>query len=203
MRSWPPSRCRSRKAFTLIELLLTTTLLVMLASAVVINVEGIIPEYRIEGAAREIGATAAEVQSAAALSGKIHGIVYDITAGEYWILAPPEVPEGGEAVAAQTSEIRSAKERRSESDLLVPLNPFRLHRSLSIKDISLGGKRTRTRGQVRVLFDPDGTGPPHAVHLADKDGKEYTVEINPFAASVEYFEGRREFDAFFEGEGDR
>jgi type II secretory pathway pseudopilin PulG len=198
MRSWPTSRRRSRKAFTLIELLLTTTLLVMLVTAVVVNVEGIIPEYRLEGAAREIGATAAEVQSTAALTGKIHGIVYDITAGEYWILAPPEMTE--EEAAAEANGTESARERKSERELLVPLNPFRLHGSLSIKDISLGGKRTRTRGQVRVLFDADGTGPPHSVHLADRDGKEYTVEINPFAASVEYFEGRREFDAFLDEE---
>lgn len=164
-------------------------------TVIVVNVEGVVPAYRLEGAARELGATAAEVQANAAVTGKIHGLVYDLSAGEYWILAPPEAPEGADSEAAAADE-----EKKAETDALVPLPPFRLHKNLRFKDLSLGGKRTRMRGRVRILFHPDGSGPPHAVHLVDAEGKEYTVEINPFAQSVEFFEGRRDFDAFLEGE---
>ena len=51
-------------------------------------------------------------------------------------------------------------------------------------------------GRVKVLFEPDGTGTPHSVHLTDREKSDYTIEVNPFTGSVVFFEGYREFDLF-------
>ncbi|MHC5039514.1 MAG: pilus assembly FimT family protein [Planctomycetota bacterium] len=185
------SGTRSR-GFTLIEILLATSLLVLVISFVVLNVEGMVPTYRMEGAARELGATVADVQSQAVISGKIHGIVYDITGGRYWILAPPEEKEEEE------EEERDDEEAVDQTKRLVPLKPFSLHQGIDFKDVSLGGRRKKLNGRVKIYFQPDGPGMPHAVHLMDREGREYTIEVNPFTGSIEFFEGYKEFDLFLE-----
>jgi hypothetical protein len=175
-----------------VELLLTVTLLALVVTYVVINVEGLIPVYRLEGAARELGATVAEVQAQAAVKGKTHGIVYDLTGGRYWILAPDQVEEGEVEVDEEEGEKKPIR--------LIALRARRLHKGITFKDVSLGGERKKFNGEVKILFDPEGAGMPHAVHLEGSKERAYTVEVNPFAGTVEFFKGYREFDLFLEEE---
>lgn len=183
-----------RRAFTLIELLLTTTLLILAVSFVVIAVENLVPSFRIEGAARELGTTVADVQATAAVTGRLHGVVYDLNNAQYWILAPPET-EDGEEDRWENDDDPLEEARRLEA-----LEPFSLHDGVNFKDVALGGSRIKTTGRVKILFEPNGAGPPHAVHLIDEEDNEFTVEVNPFAGTVEFREGFHAFDIFIDDE---
>jgi type II secretory pathway pseudopilin PulG len=173
-----------------VELLLTVTLLGIVVSYIVINVEGMIPTYRMEGAARELGATVAEVQAQAAVRGRTHGIVYDLSSDSYWILTPREEEEGSE----------DEDKKKNKPVELDSLTPRKLHDGVRFKDISLGGQRKKLNGRVKILFDPEGTGMPHSIHLEGRDEKAYTIEVNPFSGTVEFFEGYRKFDLFLDEE---
>ncbi len=176
------------RGFTLIELLLAMTLLVLLTSVIVLNVEGMLPSFRIEGSARELGAAASQARDEAALTGKPHGIVYDLDRDCFRLLAPREEE-------AEGADLDDGEAGPPEMEALPPRA---LHDGVFFKDVSLGARRKKMRGKVKVLFDPDGPGMPHSIHLADRDGNEYTVEVNPFTGAVSFFEGYREFDLFWD-----
>ena len=46
------------------------------------------------------------------------------------------------------------------------------------------------------MFNPDGSGPPHAVCVADRGGKAMTVMVNPYTGAVDFLDGERELDIF-------
>lgn len=166
--------------FSLIELVVVVAVLSLLAASAFVGVGAVVPEFQMESAARRLAAAVANVRAEAALSGKAHGIVYDLDKSTYAVLAPPEVEEGEEEKPLDLEDLEELKAR--------PLG-----RGVTFDALSYG-ERKIYRGRVKVYFGTVEPAAPHLLLLKGRDGLEYTVEVNPITGLVEVHEGHRDFD---------
>lgn len=87
----PPRAIRERAAgFTLMELLVTLTLIALLFAIVVPNLGAFLPEARLEGSGKQILRTVDWVRSEARIQGKRMAMEFDLDRARWRVVHPPE-----------------------------------------------------------------------------------------------------------------
>lgn len=181
----PAPRCGG---FTFIELMVVIAIVALMLGFVVLRIDGLIPGERLGAAARQLGSNVGFVRSKAVANGQTYAVRYDLSKHRYMILSPPS-PEDIEAGVHRPTD-------------LVPTLWERLPDGVVIADVQLG-KRTRTDGQVQVVFTPLGTCTPHAVRLRLAEESEMageqrwmTVMVNPLTGLVDILPENAKLDLF-------
>lgn len=81
-----------RAGFSLVEIMAVLIILGVILMSVVPALDGLVPAYRLRGAAREIASLIELAQSEAVSTRKEYSLAYDLDANTYWLILPPKDP---------------------------------------------------------------------------------------------------------------
>ena len=84
---------RSRRAFTLIELIAVTVIMATLMAAVVPALDSMVPKYRMRAGAREVASLIEQAQAEAVGKRREFSVAYDLDENTYWLVLPPQDDE--------------------------------------------------------------------------------------------------------------
>ena len=175
---------RSRKAFTLMELVLVMVIIGIIATLVMTRMDGLLPTYRLSGAAAEIAALVELAQSSAVSKGECLGIRYDIEKGRYWIVFPDE--EGIIKDEVDDEEARIAE--RS------------LPKDVRFKDIVFGDDESRENGYVTQRISTLGAISSVMIHLEDSREQELSIEVLAISGQAVFYDFYKEYEKLSEEE---
>lgn len=178
MRSGPrprPSRSAGapRGAFSLIELVMVVALLAVMLALTAGSMDGMLPEYRLRGEARKVGAEMARAKGEALASGRDVYLGYDLNRGKMWLWVWRETPV----------EERTAGE--PDVGWIVHLEED-LRPGVHITNVIFGTRRTVTEGTAMVRVSPMGTADQHIVNLVSDEGQAVSVKLNGITGVVSY-----------------
>jgi len=143
-------------------MLLVLAVMGLVAMLVVPRLDAAVPAYRLRAAARQIASTITWARSESIVRGISLGVRYDFEAGTYRVVERP--PAGTSPGAGAAGQGR--------------LPGGRLPDGVSFAGISYAGGASAKRGAATVYFSFLGACGAHSIHLADKDGNRFTIEVN-------------------------
>ncbi|MBX3462523.1 MAG: prepilin-type N-terminal cleavage/methylation domain-containing protein [Planctomycetes bacterium] len=138
----PAQRTASDGGFTLMELLVTMTLLALIFAIVVPNLGAIVPSARLEGSGKQILRQLDWVRSEARIQGKTMGMDFDLDKRRWRIVYPPEQQ------LTRDQDAWTLEERPDQWQALEPDVVF-----AGVGDAKNG---LATRGVYRLVFDEYG-----------------------------------------------
>lgn len=166
-----------RSGFTLIEVTVVALLLGIIATAVFISWEALLPNQRLNTAVRNLSETLYGTRSDAIAFNCEFRIYYDIDGDSYAVRTP--FLEGG-GFAHSEDEERVWKRRHD-----LAANGLQI-REVTIDDVTY----TDTDGEVYVRFDPLGASNYHCVVLYQEQfEREFTIEALPLTGEIRFHEG--------------
>jgi type II secretion system protein H len=178
MRS--PARPSPGAGFTFIELMVVIAILALLASIVVVNLDGISAPTKVRGAAREIGNQVLQLKEASALHGRDLSLEIDIENQRWRIIDRPSVTDVPDA--------RDREEKTFYGDWTIPPQGVR------IVDVAFSATDVDRSGTTIVTFHGDGELEPSGFvafvnheSLTEEEGM--SVEVSGLTGLVAYHEG--------------
>ncbi|MCO5166164.1 MAG: prepilin-type N-terminal cleavage/methylation domain-containing protein [Planctomycetes bacterium] len=209
-----------RAGFSLIEIMAVMLILGVILMSIVPAIDGLVPIYRLRGAAREVASLMELAQSEAVGTRKEYQIAYSIDRNSYWLVLPPRDPAEDEQQdpAAAMGGLPAGelnKEGRPIDDLehgpppvdpngpqdpraartsmeREALLPKGLPTDVVFVSVIVGDDEKRT-GEVLVPFSHLGAGGTHIVGLRLENGAEADqiwVKFNALTRTIEYHEER-------------
>jgi type II secretory pathway pseudopilin PulG len=76
----------------MIEMMAVLMIVGIMLLAIIPSIDGLVPKYRIRGAAREIAALIEEAQSQSIAQRKEFQVAYDLDSKQFWLVLPPRDP---------------------------------------------------------------------------------------------------------------
>lgn len=179
----------NRRGFTLIELMAVVSIVMVLMLMASLQLDFLVPKYRLRGVVREVGAMMRQARSKAVASGKDVYVEFDLSQSRYWILAPfpkreEDKPEG--AIIGYQYEAMSE---------------WSLPRDVEITEVILGEKVRVDRGVARVKLSPLGASAHAIVNFRNTDGRVMAVKLNGFTGSLTFYEAHKGPEALLEDSG--
>ncbi len=153
----------SRRAMTLLEILVVMTVMAILMAIAFPSMRGMNEHNKLRATAREIVALSKYARNEAVFGERRTQIFLDVAKREFWLdLRTPD---------AKTGEYRTGKNK----------NQFEQRRTLN-KDIWFDEVTTLDRNVIRdkviaLDFFPDGTASPAMITLTNKSQKRMTIEL--------------------------
>jgi prepilin-type N-terminal cleavage/methylation domain-containing protein len=184
-----PSHDRAGElGLTLVEILVVVALISLIAAISLPSVGGYL-KLSLNTAARELSSTIKEAYNSAVMTGKVHRLVYDLDAHEYWV-------ESGPATALlDTPESKEREERRKRFAKPGEKDPkegiFALEKGVTRKKKPLpggvsfedvlteGSKEPFINGKAYTHFFPHGITEQTLIHLKDGQKHQSTLVISP------------------------
>lgn len=179
MRRTRPAR-RPAAGFTFIELMVVIAILALIASIVVVNLDGISAPTKLRGCARAIGNQLLELKEMAALKDRAMSMEIDLEHQRWRIIDSPS--------AADIPDARDREAATFVGEWDVPPPGVRIHEiSFSSTDVDQNGTRI-------ITFQGDGeVGPSGFVaylkHDALTEDEGMSVEISGLTGLVSYHDG--------------
>ena len=184
----PSLRDTAEQGLTLVELLVVVALIALIAAIALPSVGGYL-KLSVNTAAREISSTVKETYNSTAMTGKVHRLVYDLDAQEYWVESGPSTA----LLDTQESKEKEERKRRfakpGEKDPKEDL--FKLEKGVTRKKMSLprgvvfedvlteGAKEPFSSGKAYTHFFPHGITEQTLIHLKDNSKHQTTLVISP------------------------
>jgi prepilin-type N-terminal cleavage/methylation domain-containing protein len=205
-----------RSGFSLIELMAVMIILGAFLMAVVPALDGLVPSYRLKGAAREIATAMEQAQSEAVGNRREYQLAYDLDTDTYWLVLPPKRKDEDREEADKTPEELAREEALKKQDDLehgLPpkdpdapqdeeqattdvereaLTPKGLPTDVVFVSVVVGDDE-KSGGEIRVPFTYLGTDGSHVVGLKLENGEEgdqLWVKFNAITRTIEYHEQR-------------
>ena len=204
-----PNR-KSRRAFTLLELIIVITILALTATFVLPNISAIFG-LGMKGACVEVGEMIRFTYNQAVIKNKVFRIVYDLEGDNYWIEYGEPIEEEkkkeGEEEETRSKEAKKEEENEEEKESRIAIRAnFSMYEDESgtfekeslPSGISFHGIYTEHSGRLVkegkefVLFFPNGSCEKAFVYLEDRNERIYTIEINPVIGTVKILENYAE-----------
>lgn len=184
--------------FTLIELITVTVIIGVLMLAMITQMDGLIPQYALRSACRQIGAIMKTARNHAITSGKDVYVEIDLGQGEYWILAPYEKKtESGESPPlGQTAETAKTEPEYEYHKLF----DTHLNHGIEFVDVILSADQTYKTGKVTVRVTPFGASMHVIVNLKNLEKSEMAVKLNGFTGGLSYYDKYKEPDELLQDE---
>lgn len=180
-------RTATLRGFTLIELICVIAIIMVLTGLAVVQMDFMVPRYRLRAAARQVASHVKRARSQAAATGKDVYVKYDLGKGAYWlVMAFPKKDDSG----APTKEFVYEEIMRST-----------LPDGVEFVSVILGSKESFTSGQATVRVSPFGSTRHHIVNLKNKEGQEFALKVNGFTGAVSFYERRQEAPELLEDTG--
>ncbi len=172
---------RSRRGFSLVELMMVIAILGLMAAYVSLNMDGVTAKRRFQSQVRQLGATVEWARGGAIGRGKPYKMIYDLDNQEYWIMIPIEPEEGAPPGQELEYEILGEK--------------FEVLSSVKIRSLQFPGGEQETNGEVEIYFTPKGTEGSHIVILerTDIDAEPVSIRFNAIIGSASVARGEQEF----------
>jgi len=184
----PAATLTPESGLTLVELLVVVALIALITAVSLPTVGGYL-KLSLNTAARELSSTVKETYNSTAMTGKVHRLVYDIDAHQYWVESGPPTAllDTQESKEREERKKRFAKagEKTSEGPA------FTLEKSVTRKKISLpqgvefedvlteGSKEPFSSGKAFTHFFPHGITEQTLIHLKDGSKHQTTLIISP------------------------
>lgn len=198
-------RVTRRQGFTLIEIMTVLLILGVILMSVVPAIDGLVPSYRLKGAAREVAALLEMAQSEAISQRKEFRVAYDLDSNTYWLVLPPKDPEESDATDPTAQAARpiddiehgqapvdpdaeqdaSATQNDHEREALAPKD---LPTNVVFEAVIVGDDEKQT-GEVMVPFERLGTSGSHVIGLKlehDENNTQIWVKFNALTRTIEY-----------------
>lgn len=176
-----------RSGFTLIEVSVVALLLGLIATAVFVSWEALLPNQRLNTAVRNLSETLYGTRSDAIARNGEFRIYYDIERDTYQIRTP--FREGGGFARSDEDDDRVWKRRRDLADKGIQI------REVTIDDV------TYTDGLVYVRFDPLGASNYHRVVLYQEQfERTFTIEALALTGEIRFHEGYFDRELAIEGD---
>lgn len=197
-RSAPHPR-RMARGFTLIELLAVVTIFGLLASIALPNL-GLRGGRLLDDESKAMAATIEFARMRAVMTGIPHRLVFDLEGGVYWLewyatdgeaFGDPSLDEPDAPVGAfgGGSPVDMAPPARSERTFRPVTGTF--GDAIQLPDLVFlerfeTPEGVYVQGELQLVFDRDGTSEPAVIVLGIEDGREVTLEVDPFADTVRF-----------------
>ncbi|MBL8900895.1 MAG: prepilin-type N-terminal cleavage/methylation domain-containing protein [Planctomycetes bacterium] len=191
-----PRAVRStERGMTLIEISVVLLIIGLATGGVLVGIDGFLPEARVRGVAREVGAQLRLARTLAWSRGQPYWIEYDLRERRMRTVSP--YVRGSDPLRlAQTPEQRDFMGWYE----LVPQKDWE---KLEIEIWYPDSTKARGDQPVVIRFDPRGTFAYHFVVMIDKsEGKDspqlwkyFTLEVRGFTGDVEFYAGLPEIHA--------
>ena len=166
--------------FTFIELMVVIAILALLASIVVVNLDGISAPTKLRGAARAIGNQVLELKEMAALHGRDLSLELDVEHQRWRIIDQPSVTD--------VPDPRDREEKTFYGEWTIPPQGVRL------VEVSFSATDVDRNGSTVVTFHGDGEIEPSGFvaflnHEALSEDDGMSVEVSGLTGLVAYHEG--------------
>lgn len=175
-----------KRGFTLIEIMVTMTVIATILVIVTVRAEHLSPKYALRAAAREVGGAIDLARGTAAGRGVRTAIEYDVDAGRYQLWGEGRDDSGN-------------KVRGDGPWGLTKIGACRtLPRGVRFRGVyaHAKGQSPQSKGVMRVRFDPLSIEGSHIVYLeSEHTQKQISVKFNALLGSSDYVDGTAEFEA--------
>ncbi len=182
---------RSSRAFTLIEMVAVLVIAGLILAFSPLMLDSLIAEKELEKEASRLGSMIEAIRIQSIVDQAKYAIHYDTEEHRWAVQIPIEVEQDG--------EVREGREPVKQLILEENLTP----EEIEWHDLPDGfvleffeGKNEIRKGRFRVLFDPQGTVPPHTIVIEsnnvsslDEEERMRTIKVN-FPGFVSYAPGR-------------
>jgi prepilin-type N-terminal cleavage/methylation domain-containing protein len=203
---------RRRQGFTLIEIMTVLLILGVILMSVVPAIDGLVPSYRLKGAAREVAALLEMAQSEAISQRKEFRVAYDLDRNTYWLVLPPkdreeedgetdptalaaaqadqpidDIEHGQAPVDPDAEQDTSGAQTNAEREALAPKD---LPTNVVFEAVIVGDDEKQS-GEVMVPFERLGTAGSHVVGLKlenDENNTQLWVKFNALTRTIEYYD---------------
>lgn len=185
------SASRARAGFSLIELMTVLLILAMIATAVYVALDRVLPRAQLNDAVRGLAGTLQETRSTAISRGLSFTVEYAFEEGDghprgYRVITPFRA--GGLGGIATRHEERQANEWHA-----LPAN-------VEFSAIRLNGV-VHDSGMLTVEFDSRGSASDHVIELLQQPGSSYyTLEVQALSGFIQMHDGKYERDAPDDGD---
>ena len=174
-----PTR-RPARGFTFIEMLVVIAILALVASIVVVNMDGMSAPTKLRGAARSMGNLLLSLKEMAALKNRSLSIEFDVEGQRWRVIDAPDV-----------TDVPNAKDREAATyygDWESPPSGVRL------AEISFSSTEVSTGSSTIVTFQGDGEVDPSGfttffTHERLPDDQGISVEVSGLTGLVAYHDG--------------
>lgn len=207
----PGTGRRRRQGFTLIEIMTVLLILGVILMSVVPAIDGLVPSYRLKGAAREVAALLERAQSEAISTRKEFRVAYDLDRNTYWLVLPPkeeeeqeetdptalaaaqadqpidDIEHGQAPVDPNAEQDASGTRTDAEREALAPKD---LPTNVVFEAVIIGDDE-KQNGEVMVPFERLGTAGSHVVGLKlenDENNTQIWVKFNALTRTIEYYD---------------
>ncbi len=168
------SGTKKANGFTLIELIVAVVILAIGTTLVVVTLDEMLPQSRIQAAARNLGAQIADARSNAITQGYSYEMEYDLNEERYRLITPFKAGGG----------LALHPEDRLQFDWV------ELPTAIELKSLTIGGGEPIERGSVFVEFDALGSSIEHDIHLhRETPAMDFTLHVDSLTGLVRFFEG--------------
>jgi prepilin-type N-terminal cleavage/methylation domain-containing protein len=172
LESRPPAR-RSRRGFSMVEILAVVAVFGLIATLVAINWRAILPKAELHKAVRLIGSTLQSTRSEAIARKGLYRVQYDLDRHRYRV----ETPLDANGRFARRDEDR------------VSLSWVDLPDTVRFKRIEIDGVEYKA-GMVFVRLDALGSASGHVIQLVQNPYEAYyTIEVQGLTGLIDYHEG--------------
>jgi prepilin-type N-terminal cleavage/methylation domain-containing protein len=195
---------RGQRGFTLIEMMIVVAIIALLSVMVIPSISSYF-QVSIGSAARELAGTVKETYNSTVVTGKVHRLVYDFKAGNYWV---EWADQPGSDVLLDTKQSRDREMRKGRfgaTGALERLNKernesFKLNKSVTSKKISLPtgvsfedvlterSPEPITEGLAYTHFFPHGIIEQTLVHLKDTSKHRASLILSPIVGKTDMYE---------------
>ncbi|MBC7692456.1 MAG: prepilin-type N-terminal cleavage/methylation domain-containing protein [Methylotenera sp.] len=186
----------SDQGFTLIEMLVVIALIGLIGLFAIPSISGVF-KLSLGTATREMASVIKETYNSTAMTKKVHRLVYDFKAGQYWVESGPE------SLLLDTADTRQKEERRrrfTKPNEKEEPSAFTLDKSVTRKKLTLPRgvefedvvteqtKEPLTEGKGYTHFFPHGIIEQTVIHLKDNANHHVTLVIQPLVGRTHLIE---------------
>jgi len=161
--------------FTLVEIAVTVTILALGTTLVAVYLDAMLPQSKLQAAARSLGSVVADIRSSAITQGYSYQVEYDLDKDRYQVVTPFRA--GGGIAFRPEDRIRFEWQYLPET--------------VKLQSITIGNGESVERGLVVVEFDALGSSIEHDVHLhRDNPESDFTLHIDGLTGLVRFVSGK-------------
>jgi prepilin-type N-terminal cleavage/methylation domain-containing protein len=173
LKGYQNALARDQKGFTLIELVVVVTLIVMMIGLTMPQIRNTLLSDTLKRTTLRMVGLVKSLRDEAVREQKTYGLHLDMTGQRYWIGF--DTMTEAEQTLAQEEAVK------------LPVN-------VQIVDVWFRNEGKTSDGEAVILFLKKGYVQPSAIHLSDDEGRRFTILLNPFGGKVKVFEKYVEFE---------